>query len=93
MNVERANGETGNQIAKDATTVILSKYQLPSGLFNQLQGECAYRVRLAAVYDGGESREFTSLLGEPVTMADYSTPQNVSASDATLTCAESLMEF
>ncbi len=45
----------------------------------------AYRVRLAAVYDGGESREFTSLLGEPVTMADYSTPQNVSASDATLT--------
>ncbi len=37
VNVERANGETGNQIAKDATTVILSKYQLPSGLFTSFK--------------------------------------------------------
>lgn len=84
-NTQRSNGGSGNGMNRDLTTVVLAKYQTGDGSFTSFKANTTYLVRLAAVYDNGDSRAFTNESGDSVTTADYVTPSNVRGSNPTET--------
>jgi hypothetical protein len=92
-NTERSNGGSGNGIDRDVTSVVLSKYQIGDGTYTSFNANTTYLVRVAAVYDNGDSRAFSNESGDPVTTADYATPTNVRGSNPTPSTIQLAWDF